>query len=174
MHIQHHTRCALGVAFLLGLTVLASGCASIVHGGSRTVNVSSRPSGAKATIVRADSGVAVHSGTTPLTVSLDPKRGFFKGQSYLVRFELDGYRSEEVVLTPQLSGWYFGNIVFGGLIGMLIVDPATGSMWNLTPDRLDRELTTQQASVLRDGDGFLIALLSETTDVERAQMVKLN
>jgi hypothetical protein len=125
-------------------------------------------------ISKTHSGESVHTGVTPFTVSLDPKRGFFKGQSYTVRFELEGYKTDEVVLRSQLSGWYFGNIVFGGFIGLLIVDPATGSMWNIAPDKLDRPLTAQQAQMLKSGDGFLIALVSDTTDAERAQMRKVN
>jgi hypothetical protein len=34
-------------------------------------------------------------------------------------------------LEPTIDGWYFGNILFGGLIGMLIVDPLTGAMYCL-------------------------------------------
>lgn len=30
-----------------------------------------------------------------------------------------------------MDGWYWGNILFGGLIGMLAVDPATGAMYKL-------------------------------------------
>lgn len=30
-----------------------------------------------------------------------------------------------------MDGWYIGNLLFGGLIGMLIVDPATGAMYKL-------------------------------------------
>jgi hypothetical protein len=30
-----------------------------------------------------------------------------------------------------MDGWYIGNILFGGLIGILIVDPLTGAMWKL-------------------------------------------
>ena len=33
-------------------------------------------------------------------------------------------------ITPDFNGWYIGNILFGGLIGMIIVDPATGDMWD--------------------------------------------
>lgn len=41
-----------------------------------------------------------------------------------------------------MDGWYMGNLLFGGFIGFLIVDPATGAMWklddnvygNLSPD----------------------------------------
>jgi len=37
-------------------------------------------------------------------------------------------------LECSVNGWYFGNLFIGGLIGMLIVDPATGAMY-----RLDRK-----------------------------------
>lgn len=174
MQIQQHSIRAFCVGSLVSVTVLMSGCASIVHGGSRTITVSTQPAGAKATITKYGTAEAVHSGLTPLTVSLDPKRGFFKGQSYSVRFELSGYKTDEVVIRSGLSGWYWGNIVFGGLIGMLIVDPATGSMWNLRPDKLERPLSPQQASVLKSGDGFVVALVSEVSEAERASMIKIN
>jgi hypothetical protein len=39
---------------------------------------------------------------------------------------------QSVPLTAKINGWYFGNLLFGGIIvGMLIVDPATGAMWTL-------------------------------------------
>jgi hypothetical protein len=40
-------------------------------------------------------------------------------------------------IKSKIDGWYFGNLIFGGLIGLVIVDPLTGSMWTLSP----RELT---------------------------------
>ena len=33
-----------------------------------------------------------------------------------------------------MKGWYWATPIFGGLIGILIVDPATGAMWPL-PER---------------------------------------
>ena len=37
-------------------------------------------------------------------------------------------------IKPTPNGWYLaGNFIFGGLLGWLIVDPATGAMWNLKP-----------------------------------------
>ena len=107
-------------------------------------------------------------------VVLDPKRGYFKGQAYRLKFELTGYQPAEVVVRPALSGWYFGNIVFGGLIGMLVVDPITGSMWNLTPDKIEQSLTPAQASLLRQGHGFMVVLVAEATPAERASMVRVN
>jgi hypothetical protein len=165
---------ALTTLVITGACLAAGGCASIVHSGPRTVSINSQPSGATVTILTADTGSAVHSGKTPMTVSLEPKRGFFSGQSYTVRLELQGYRTDEIVLKSQVSGWYFGNILFGGLIGLLIVDPATGAMWNITPDKLDRPLSAQQVEHMQSGKGFLVTLLADTTDSEKAVMSKIN
>ena len=41
----------------------------------------------------------------------------------------DGYGEFVYELTPSLNGWYIGNLLFGGLIGFLIVDPLTGAMY---------------------------------------------
>jgi hypothetical protein len=74
----------------------------------------------------------------------------------------------------ELSGWYFGNLVFGGIIGMLIVDPLTGSMWNLTPDHIDEKLDATTAEIIRSGRGFVVRLVSDLTPAERARMVRIN
>lgn len=156
------------------LCLAAGGCASIVHSGSRTVSINSQPAGASVTISKSDTKVSVHSGTTPMTVSLEPKRGFFKGQSYTVRLDLAGYKSDEIELKATVSGWYFGNILFGGLIGILIVDPATGAMWNISPEKIDRPLSAQQAAIIKNGDGFIISLISDISETEKEKMQKIN
>lgn len=156
-----------GAAFLLG------GCASIVHGGNRLLTISSDPAGAKASIRKAG-GELVSVTSTPCTVSLDPKRGYFKGQSYTLTLELPGYQTTRVDLRAELSGWYWGNIIFGGLIGMLAVDPATGSMWNIAPNKIDHPLLPATSTLIRQGDGFVVVLVSDLTDAERAAMVKIN
>lgn len=108
-----------------------------------------------------------------MTVSLSPNGGYFKGQSYVIDLEMPGYTTQQISVTPTLSGWYFGNIIFGGLIGMLVVDPLTGSMWNLTPDSIVRTLPEEQASLIKSGEGFVVMLASETTEAERALMVQV-
>lgn len=159
---------------LSAVAVFTTGCASIVHGGSRNITINSRPSGAKVTIAKTDSGQLVHSGTTPLTVMLDPRRGYFKGQSYTVRFELPGYNNAEIAIRPEMSGWYWGNILFGGLIGMIVVDPITGSMWNLSPDRIEHPLSAEQADMIRQGKGFVVVLVQDLSARERAELVRIN
>lgn len=165
---------AIGLAGLTTALVFGAGCASIVHGGARPISINSQPSGAKVLITKADTGAPVHSGVTPLTVSLEPKRGFFKGQSYFLKLEMAGYKTAGVSIRSELSGWYFGNIVFGGLIGMLIVDPATGAMWNLSPDKIEQTLSAEQAGIIRSQNGFVVALVEQTTAGERANMVRVN
>jgi hypothetical protein len=171
---------SLRTAAAVSLTALAlfgTGCASIVHNGPRAVSIGSQPSGAKTTVSKRlkDGTLEVVSvQTTPCTVALKPKAGFFKGQAYTVAFELPGYASSTVELKPTMSGWYLGNIVFGGLIGLLIVDPATGAMWNLSPDKIVQPLTTAQASVIRSGEGFVVMLPEQLTPAEKSAMVRIN
>lgn len=163
----------LGVA----LSVTLTGCASIVHGGARSVSVASQPSGAKATISKADSGAVVSVNTTPFTISLNPKANFFSGQDYRIKLELPGYQSAEVMVRAKLSGWLWGNILLGdkiGLVGVLIVDPATGAMWNLAPEKIDQPLTAAQASLITSGKGFVVVLVSQATATEKAAMVRIN
>jgi hypothetical protein len=33
--------------------------------------------------------------------------------------------------------WYVGNILFGGLLGFVFIDPATGAMWVIEPKNLN-------------------------------------
>lgn len=168
------TLCAFGAAILCLAALLGSGCASIVHGGPRLITLNSSPAGATATISKQGTDVVVHRGTTPLTVSLDPKRGYFKGQSYSVSFALAGYQTATVQLRSEISGWYFGNILFGGLIGMVIVDPATGSMWNISPNKITHALTSEQATMLESGNGFIVALLEDVGAADQQSMVRIN
>ncbi len=160
-------------AVLAGMTLLAGGCASIVHNGNRLITISSDPPGATASIRTAE-GRIVDARKTPCTVSLEPKRGYFKGQSYVLRLEMPGYQTSEVPLKATLSGWYFGNIIFGGLIGMLAVDPATGAMWNIEPGKIDRKLSASQAKVINNKTGYVVVPASDLTPHEREQMQRLN
>lgn len=122
-----------------------SGCASIVNSGMREVSVASEPPGAKVSIYnRSNSLVSTH--TTPFITQLEPKHGYFKGESYRLVFEKDGFNASEAHLKSTVSGWYFGNLVFGGLIGMLAVDPATGSMFNIAPKKLEHKLTPAETT----------------------------
>lgn len=124
---------------LVILTILVSGCASIVDGGDKAVRFNSNPIGAKISIFdRKNRLVAVQ--TTPAIVPLKRFYDVFRAQNYRIVFEMPGYRREEARLDCTMNSWYLGNIVFGGLIGILIVDPSTGAMWAFTKDEVSFDM----------------------------------
>ncbi len=95
-----------------------------------------------------DNGELIVSGAPTLLATLKTGKGFFGGASYKVVVEAPGYPKKEVFLDTTLRwGWYlFGNVVFGGLIGILIVDPATGAMWALDVDDNELKITLEPKS----------------------------
>lgn len=126
------------LAFTLGL----NGCASIITGSSQVVTFTSVPESASIEI-KNRKGKKIHTGQTPVTVSLKKGAGYFKPEKYKVTFSKAGYQTKTVEVTGTLSGWYFGNILFGGLIGILIVDPFTGAMYRLAPKDVNAVLEAQ-------------------------------
>lgn len=78
----------------------------------------------------------IYQGKTPISLSLKKKKGCFSGEKYLINVEKNGYVPDQYYLDTTLSVWYFGNLLFGGLIGMLIVDPITGSMWKFDEENV--------------------------------------
>lgn len=107
-----------------------SSCASIVSKSTWPVTFSSNPSGANLKITD-KKGREVYNGTTPTTLSLNSSSGFFQPARYELEATHPGYRASKGAVTARMNGWYVGNLVFGGLIGILIVDPATGAMYKL-------------------------------------------
>lgn len=112
---------------LLGVCVLSSGCASILHGTTQEVSVSSNPSGAK---VKADGNDA---GETPAKLKLKRKT------DHILVFTKEGYEQEQRTLMHVISGAVCGNIIAGGLIGWG-VDAATGAQYKLVPETVHVDL----------------------------------
>lgn len=98
-----------------------SGCATIIHGTTQEIPVTSEPPGAAVTTtgdVKA---------TTPGKLELKRKTG------HVLTFSKEGYKPETVKLESVLSGAVAGNIIAGGLIGWG-VDAATGGDSRLVPE----------------------------------------
>lgn len=117
------------IALLLTLV----GCGSIINGTTQPISFSSTPAAARVSIN------GVEYGNTPVTVPL-PRKG-----SHAVVLKLDGYEPYSINLTRGVSGWVWGNLVFGGLIG-LAVDAGTGGMYKLTPEQVNSTLNVQKAT----------------------------
>ena len=66
----------------------------------------------------------------------------------------DGYTQKVVNISAELDGWYIGNIMLGGVIGMLIIDPLSGAMYKIAKeDRVINETlqpTNEQALQVYD------------------------
>jgi hypothetical protein len=126
---------AMGTA---AVALLLSGCASIFSGSTQSVTVNSEPAGAAVTVLNG-AGNQVHSGTTPATFQLTRGKGYFRSENYTISLQKDGFAAKEINVTGNINGWYFGNILIGGLIGMLAVDPLTGAMYSF-PDNVSAQL----------------------------------
>ncbi len=138
----YHT--SLTLLFTIGLLTF-SGCASIVSKTSYAMPINSNPVGARITVMDMK-GRTVHTAATPTIAHLRSGAGFFKKAGYIVKFELDGYETRTVPVHFDLNAWYFGNVVFGGFVGLLVVDPLTGAMWKLETHSISETLQPKVAS----------------------------
>lgn len=135
-------------------------CATIIGSTTQPVTFQSTPEGATISITNR-AGEKIHTGITPATVTLNRGAGYFKPESYTVRFQKDGYEPKEVVVAGNVNGWYFGNIIFGGLVlGMLIVDPLSGAMFTLDADKVDQALNAIDAKTTKS-DGSLTIVMRQ-------------
>jgi len=112
--------------------LLAAGCASIVSKSDYDVAVDCNSPGFTVNIYKDDE--LVTSTVAPSVVTLSSRGGYFIPASYRFKFEKEGFSAEEVELDASFDWWYMGNILFGELIGALIVDPLTGAMWKFEED----------------------------------------
>ena len=121
---------------ILALAAFNASCASIVSDSKYPVTITSDPAGAHIEITDQD-GAAIYSGNTPTTVTLPADAGFFDGQTYSIEASLAGHANVITELDSSMDAWYLANITFfGGVLGPLIIDPATGAMWELPKNML--------------------------------------
>lgn len=112
----------VGVAAALS-SILLTGCATIAHGEHQKMTVLSTPSKA---MVKVD---GIPAGKTPVHLSL------IRSKDHFLAVSLPGYQTQTVHLQKTLSGWIFGNLFIGGILGIAI-DWSDGAMYQLTPQQL--------------------------------------
>lgn len=135
--------------FLLGFSTLTSltSCATIMHGTRQSVGIASNPSTASVWVDK------IYAGNTPVIVDMSRK------DNHIVRIELEGYQPYEATFSRKLSGWVFGNIVFGGVIG-LAVDAISGGLYMLTPEQVQAELRSNQMAYSKKcHDSYIVVVL---------------
>lgn len=147
------------------IAMTMSGCATIIKHGEQQITVKSVPEAADISISNR-AGEKIHSGKTPATVTLKKGAGYFKSEDYTVVISKDGYASKTVHVTGSVNGWYIGgNILFGGLIGWLVVDPLTGAMYTLNPETVDANLVAGSVGYEKS-EGALTILLAQNVSAE--------
>ena len=122
----------LSMAFTIG----TGGCATIFTGGrpDQKVSFKSIPEGASVIV----DGEA--KGLTPLKIPLA------RDLNHKVRLELSGYAPFEKDIKTGFNGWVIGNVVFGGIIG-LVIDIISGSTDSLNPSSVSVNFEEQRAKL---------------------------
>jgi hypothetical protein len=138
------------MAVCLGLlpALLLSSCATIMHGTRQNVGISSNPGNANVWVN------GQYFGQTPMIAKLSRK------DNHLVRIELQGFVPYEISMTRQMSGWVFGNVIFGGLIGVA-VDAITGGIYRLTPEQVHAQMLQSQMTCSSNGDNSYIGIVMQ-------------
>lgn len=162
------------IIVLLASTILLS-CATIMgKSGPETLNVRSAPDQARV-VITDESGTKIFEGKTPTALPLEKKKGFFRGKKYTVKISKTGYAEQTVIVDTVVNGWYIGgNLLFGGLIGWLIVDPATGAMWKLDTNEINVTLEASKQGGIIDPNMIGILLLQDVPLSLRDKMVKVS
>lgn len=109
----------------LVIALFCSGCATMLHGTTQKVELSSNPVGAAARIDPGDLVV-----TTPASVELRRKH------DYRVSFEMQNYQTKKAYIERETAPATYWNLIAGGIIG-LMVDFSDGAGYQLVPDHVN-------------------------------------
>lgn len=168
----------LRLALAALLVALLSGCATIMGSDTHIMPINSTPSDAAITITD-ETGMEVFKGSTPYTITLKKSNGsYFGKKSYTVKISKPGFETQTIPVTAKASGLYIGgNLIFGGLIGWLIVDPLNGKMYNMSPETINASLSESQKTSHNNTstDGSISVMLVQDVPAElRNRMAPIN
>jgi len=115
-------------------------------------------------------GGVISQGITPSDVTLNRSSGYFKPGKYTIEIKKGGKVVSKEIVTASLNGWYFGNILIGGLIGMLVVDPLSGAMYRM-PESIT--VNTTSVATANQSSDLQIVDISTLTAAQRAKLVRI-
>jgi hypothetical protein len=121
-----------------GTLAALAGCASIISGRRADVAFDTYPANAHVAI-HDDRGRQVTSLYTPGLATLKRQGRFFMPGKYVATISAPGYQTAQVPIGSTLNPWILGNIVIGGIPG-LVIDGATGAAWKPTRSEIHRQL----------------------------------
>lgn len=144
---------------VLLIAIVLSGCGTVMHGKTQNVIIETDPSNA---VAKTDDGQSV---TTPGTLVLKREK-----KSYSIIVEKEGFEPASTAIEREVSWWLAGNIVAGGIIG-LIVDFVTGGAYDLDPERVHVKLIPGKGSDQLLSKSSAKALPQTTSDVDSVRLV---
>ena len=151
--------------------LILPGCATLVSNTKWPIDFDTKPRGATVTITNRR-GKEVFKGNTPTRTYLYASAGYFRREIYTVTFSINGYESKSAKITCILNEWYFGNVLLGGVIGMLIIDPATGAMYKLKEKWVD-EILEMTKTTSSTGPALNIIDVSMVPEKMKDGLIKL-
>jgi hypothetical protein len=142
--------------------MLCSGCATLTKGTSQTVTINTDPHGAMCTLSRDGKPIAVIN-PTPGSMPVEKSSGTIS-----ILCKRLGYLDSAGAMASEFQSMTFGNILFGGLIG-LAVDAASGAL-NQYPDMVTITLIPEMFDTAEERDKFFArmkqTLLTEVAEVK--------
>ena len=106
-------------ALFIGFFAL-SGCATILSGSDQPVTIQSSPEGADILM----NGIVM--GTTPFTMNVT------RDSNTMLSIKKEGYKTETQLMNTKLNPMFWGNILFGGLLGST-TDTVSGASREYAP-----------------------------------------
>ena len=114
---------------LLAPTLFLTSCATIISPqGEKNIPVSSNVS---------DFEVFVNGQNLGMASTILVKKGD------IITVKKDGYSTSSTMIQGKFNGWVIGNLVFGGIIG-IIVDAATGNINKVTTQGVHAKLAVRK------------------------------
>ena len=131
----------IALTLMISALVFVSGCATIVSGTEQYLTFQSTPEGA---VVKLN-GIKI--GTTPLNTKIK------KGNDQTLSFEKEGYKTFTTILGTEQDGMFWGNIIFGGLLGST-TDSVSGAAYEYAPDQYIITLQPENTALI-EGDTYV-------------------
>ena len=139
------------VAISGSLLLSTTACSSIFNGSQQDVQIKSSENGAQITIN------GNNRGQTPAIIKLQ------RGQSHLIEIKKEGYETYRITTGKSLTGWFWGNLLCGGLVGM-VIDLASGNAYDIEPDIVFAQMSKTTAMLGNyNSDDFSSVYLKDKT-----------
>ncbi len=122
----------LSISLLGILSILIfNSCATIFSPKTYPLNISTAPTSAEVRITTKKGEKVVYNGASPTSVMVKPSYVPFVPAKYNVNISKSGYEDINFDIKSNINGWYFGNLVLGGVLGMVVIDPISGAMYKI-------------------------------------------